>query len=360
VDGDGQQGEVGKTLASPVVVLVTDGTEPVPDATVEFALTSAADGAQVAPPTATTDGDGKAVAHVLLGTEAGILTGEARVVIHGAVSAKASFSALAMSAAPPPPTDQPPHAAFDSHCQNLACQFDDGSTDSDGTVTGWAWQFGDGTTSTDQNPSHTYASAGTYSVTLHVTDNDGSGDGSSSQVTVTASAPHSNHAPQAEFGRSCQDLRCSFTDRSSDSDGNLVSWRWDFGDGASSTDQNPSHTYGSAGSYKVQLTVRDNGGAEANVTHTAEAQSAPPPSNKPPTADFDVHCKKRNCDFTSKSKDDDGSIVAWQWDFGDGSISHEENKSHTYDQSGHYTVSLKVTDNRGATDTKQKKVDVKR
>src|SRR5262249_28619168 len=124
VDGDSQQGSVGQTLASPVIVLVTGDGGPVNGATVEFALTSAADGAQIAPPSATTAGDGTAAAHVLLGNQAGLVTGEARVMVDGAVSAKVSFSALAMAALPAPAANQPPHADFDSHCQDLTCQFD--------------------------------------------------------------------------------------------------------------------------------------------------------------------------------------------------------------------------------------------
>ena len=63
--------------------------------------------------------------------------------------------------------------------------FADASSDSDGTVAGWAWSFGDGGTSTVQNPSHIYASSGTYSVTLTVTDNDGATNSTSQSVTVT-------------------------------------------------------------------------------------------------------------------------------------------------------------------------------
>src|SRR6185295_10476378 len=83
-----------------------------------------------------------------------------------------------------PPSNQPPAADFTSSCTGLTCNFTDQSFDSDGSVTGWAWTFGDGATSTAQNPSRTYASAGTYTVKLTVTDNGGATQHRTASVTV--------------------------------------------------------------------------------------------------------------------------------------------------------------------------------
>lgn len=85
-----------------------------------------------------------------------------------------------------PPTNAPPVANFTWTCTALTCGFTDGSTDSDGTVTAWSWTFGDGGTSTALNPSRTYASAGTYTVTLRVTDNLGATNQRSAPVTVSS------------------------------------------------------------------------------------------------------------------------------------------------------------------------------
>ncbi len=86
----------------------------------------------------------------------------------------------------PPPPNNPPTASFTYSCNQLTCNFTDTSTDGDGTVVGWSWNFGDAGTSTAQNPSHTYAAGGTYTVQLTVTDDDGATGSTSSQVTVTA------------------------------------------------------------------------------------------------------------------------------------------------------------------------------
>jgi PKD repeat protein len=82
-----------------------------------------------------------------------------------------------------------PVAAFTSSCTDLTCNFTDQSTDEDGRVALWSWSFGDGTTSAAQNPSRTYASGGTYSVTLVVTDDEGGTQQHSASVTVAAPPP---------------------------------------------------------------------------------------------------------------------------------------------------------------------------
>jgi PKD repeat protein len=93
---------------------------------------------------------------------------------------------------------------------------------------------------------------------LTVVDDYGASDAVSKNVTVSAPG---NQDPLADFAFSCSDLSCNFTDQSSDTDGSIASRSWNFGDGASSTATNPSHSYAAAGTYSVMLTVTDNGGA---------------------------------------------------------------------------------------------------
>lgn len=260
----------------------------------------------------------------------------------------------------PTPSNAAPHAEFAVSCQELTCTFTDQSTDSDGTVASWSWNFGDGATSAQRNPSRTYAAAGQYTVSLRVTDDDGAADTQSHPANPTAPAPEPNDPPKAEFEVTCQELRCTFVDRSSDDDGTLASWSWNFGDGSTSSERNPSHSYAAEGRYDVLLMVTDDDGAADTKTHPAEPTAPPTPSNEPPHADFDVHCDHLVCTFQDKSQDDDGTIVSRQWDFGDGSGSAEQNPTHTYSEQGRYNVHLTVTDDDGASATKDRRADAKR
>ncbi|HMH81596.1 MAG TPA: PKD domain-containing protein, partial [Gemmatimonadales bacterium] len=223
------------------------------------------------------------------------------------------------------------------------------------------WNFGDGTaTSSQANPSHTYGSGGTYTVRLTVTDNDNATDNVTRSVTVIAPPPP-NQPPTAAFpAPNCSGLTCSFTDQSSDADGTIASRDWDFGDGTTHSSQaNPSHTYGSGGTYTVRLTVTDNDNATDNVTRNVTV-TAPPPPNQPPTAAFPPpNCSELTCSFTDQSSDPDGSIASRQWNFGDGTAtSSQANPSHTYGSGGTYTVRLTVTDNDNATDNVTRSVTV--
>jgi PKD repeat protein len=160
------------------------------------------------------------------------------------------------------PANAPPTANFTSSCTDLACSFTDLSTDGDGTVVGFHWDFGDGLDTTTQNPTHAYASAGTYVVELAVTDDGGATNGVTQSVQVSTPA---NAPPTANFTSSCTDLACSFTDLSTDGDGTVVGFHWDFGDAAVAATRNPMHAYASAGTYVVELTVTDDSGATGNL-----------------------------------------------------------------------------------------------
>lgn len=271
---------------------------------------------------------------------------------------------------PTPPSNKAPRAEFDVTCDDLRCSFTDRSTDEDGNIESRAWNFGDGATSGQRNPSHSYASAGDYDVTLVVTDDDGAAD-SRTRTAAPQSPPEpppppppSNQPPRAEFEAECQELRCTFVDRSEDDDGSVVSWEWDFGDGATSSERNPSHSYASPGSYQVLLLITDDDGAADTKTHSVRADAPPPPppppeENERPEADFRVECSGLTCVFTDESEDEDGVIVSWSWNFGDGATSSERNPVHTYASKGKRDVLLTVTDDQGAADTKEHGADPK-
>lgn len=154
----------------------------------------------------------------------------------------------------------PPTASFTFNCNNLDCSFDgSGSTDSDGTIASYDWDFGDGSSASGQTANHSYAAEGDYTVTLTVTDDGGATGNDSQTVSVDDGI---NSPPTASFTFNCTDLSCSFDGGgSSDSDGTIASYDWNFGDGSSASGETANHTYAAEGDYTVTLTVTDDGGA---------------------------------------------------------------------------------------------------
>ncbi len=156
-----------------------------------------------------------------------------------------------------------------------------GSSDPDGTIASYAWTFGDGGTSTLANPTHSYAAAGFYTATLTVTDNQGATGSDQASVTVSGGGG-GNISPTAVAGGPYggqAGAAISFSSAgSTDPDGSIASYSWDFGDGGSSALANPAHIYAAAGSFTATLTVTDNqgatGSAQATVTVTP-ASSTP-------------------------------------------------------------------------------------
>ena len=213
-----------------------------------------------------------------------------------------------------PPANQPPTAGFSSNCTDLDCSFTDTSSDSDGSIVSRSWNFGDGGSSSATNPSHSYAVAGTYTVTLTVTDEDGASDSSSQPVTVTA--PTANQPPTAGFSSNCTDLDCSFTDASSDSDGNIVSRSWNFGDGNGSTATNPSHSYATGGTYTVSLTVTDDDGANDSASQSITV-TAPDPGG----INLVASSTSQGRTWTAIVTDTNGGALTGTFSIGDGSCS---------------------------------------
>lgn len=152
-----------------------------------------------------------------------------------------------------------------------------GSRDPDGQILGFSWNFGDGNTSEQENPAHAYATEGNYDVTLTVTDNQGATHRAATRAQISATG---NQAPVAQIngpysGRPNQAIAFSSAG-SADADGQIVSYAWDFGDGASSADANPSHSYAQVGSYNLSLTVTDNEGASSSVNGVARVTDGQP------------------------------------------------------------------------------------
>ncbi len=168
----------------------------------------------------------------------------------------------------------------------------------------------------------------------------------------------SNTAPTAAFAAQCNPLTCTFANSSTDTDGTIEGYDWDFGDhGPHVTTRDAVHTYPAPGGrFTVTLTVTDDDGETATATREVDASEA----NVAPTADFTVSCTDLTCTFSDGSSDGNvgGSVASYAWDFGDGETSTEANPVHGYAATGHYLVALTVTDDVGATGTVSRRIPV--
>jgi PKD repeat protein len=157
------------------------------------------------------------------------------------------------------PDNAAPTADFTFACSDLACTFTDRSADADGTIASQTWTFGDGQTGTGATASHTYGAAGTYNVTVKATDNGGTSTTSQAKaVIVTAPSPG---GPTASFDASCTSLDCTITNTST-ATGSVVTWAWTFGDGQTSTAQDPGtvhYTASAITTFTITLVVTSDG-----------------------------------------------------------------------------------------------------
>lgn len=201
----------------------------------------------------------------------------------------------------------------------------------------WLWNFGDGTTSTLQNPTHQYTDTISYDITLTVTNN-------GCPVTLTKTAFVKAKPPIAGFSyvNDCLNRKgFLFTDTSKGATG----WLWSFGDGATSTAQNPTHTYAAFGTYTVSLTAT-NGACSNTKTITLNVLDISPSF----TANIRVACKTAAINFTAISANL-ANIVAYNWNFSNGTPSTAQNPQAVYTAAGNYTTTLVTTDVYGCKDT---------
>ncbi|MDQ6609335.1 MAG: PKD domain-containing protein, partial [Bacteroidota bacterium] len=240
-------------------------------------------------------------------------------------------------------------------CYGTSVNYTDQSLASGSTISQWQWDFGDGSLpSTQQNPTHNYASPGTYTVSLIVT----SAVGCVSIATTKSLVV--NALPMADFissAPSCVTKTISFTNTSSSNSGAIIKWSWNYGDGGTSSQTSPTHVFASTGTYNVTLQVETDKGCIGIVT------SKPVVINPLPVPGFIM---PGNCindpitQFIDTSTIADGSqgLFSYQWNFGDQNAnagnpntSVTKNAMHKYTATGNYNVAFTVTSNNGCSST---------
>ncbi|WP_424353230.1 PKD domain-containing protein [Methanosarcina mazei] len=206
----------------------------------------------------------------------------------------------------------------------LTVQFTDNSSYAESVV----WDFGDGNSSSERNPVHTFTASGLYTVSLTATGNN------TSVTKIADDFINVTIPPVPDFSANITEglypLSVQFTDNSSYAE----SLEWDFGDGNTSTDLSPLHTYSEAGLYTVSLTATGN---RTSVTKTAEDYIN---VTLPPILDFGANVTTGPYPLTVQFMDNSSHAGSVLWDFGDGSVSNERNPVHTYEECGLYTVTL--------------------
>ena len=232
-----------------------------------------------------------------------------------------------------------------------------GTEDPDGEITAWQWDFGDGTPPADTPvASHEYEAESPeegFLVTLTVWDDDG-GEASGTARAVVTVRPD-NVTPVAEAGESMEvwvGQRALFDASGShdpDEDGWLVSWRWSFSDGMTLHGERVERTFPEVREYMASLVVTDDRGGQGHDMLSVWARE--PPDNVPPVAEAGDELSARVGEAVafdgSASHDEDGWLVLWHWDFGDGSSAWGARASHVYAEPGEYQATLTVTDDLG-------------
>lgn len=222
-----------------------------------------------------------------------------------------------------------------------------------GELVRWVWDFGDGATGEGRDPLHRFERPGPYTITMRVWNSAGASASSTQRIEIGAGRTLPPE-PRFSWDQDSIDRRViRFLEASTDPDGRVVVYEWDFGDGATSTlraplsavESRPRHTYAAPGPYHVFLTVRDDGGAVGTVDGTVHVDGARPVANF--TFSPRALREREVIEFDDRSLDPDGMVFRREWDFGDGSGSSLARPTHRYESAGAFVVTLRVFDEEG-------------
>ena len=205
-------------------------------------------------------------------------------------------------------------------------------------IIGWLWSFGDGTSSTDQNPVHAYNAFGWYNVCLTITATDGCSSTYCEDIyfggnNTFCSAGYYYMTP----GPTGSLLEVAFADISS---GNVIAWDWDFGDGTSSTNQNPVHTYNTFGVFQVCLDIYTSDSCSSSWCDYVYVDSLINPQGCEAYFMYDIGIFSNSSFYDMSTAST--PIISWFWDFGDGTYSSDQYPIHPYNAVGYYNVCLTI------------------
>ncbi|NOR86992.1 MAG: PKD domain-containing protein, partial [Bacteroidales bacterium] len=225
-------------------------------------------------------------------------------------------------------------------CLGSGIQFTDLSSTNDGNIESWNWDFGDGNNSIDQNPSHTYASVGSFTVSLTIENTAGCDSIIQQEISVYPSP-----AIGFSYNDVCYGLATQFIDDSFINVPATASWLYDFDDGSTSDLSNPIHTFTNAGDYNVEFSIIDTNGCSNSVS-----QLVPVFESAVAAFTFDTVCQFFETNFIDESAPST-AINSWNWDFGDTESSILQSPTHIYDTSGFYEVTLIIGNDNNCQDT---------
>ncbi len=241
-------------------------------------------------------------------------------------------------------------ASVTAGCSPLVVKFNDNST---GGPTSWFWDLGKNT-STDQNPSAIYIDPGTYSIKLIIKNSTGADSIIKTDYITVYEKPLIFF--DANITRGCAPLDVVFTDTSLAQSGDIAQRIWDFGDGTSSGEQAPSHTYNIADTFNVALTVTNSFGCSQTLVKPTYIEVA-----NQPVADFSYQytsiCTLPST-FKFKNLTSADPAFTYQWYFGDGGSSTQANPKYDYSTAGKYDIQLIATNTTGCVDTITKSIAI--
>ena len=231
------------------------------------------------------------------------------------------------------------------------------SNDPDGSISKYEWTFGDGASATGVQTDHSYNSDGNFTATLKVTDNKGGISSATRDLVIeNVKAPIAVYDVDPNNGNTSTVFRFDGT-RSRD-DGRIIEYLWEFGDGKRDTGKITTHQYETSQDFSAKLTVKDNDGLSGELIKEVSIRG------KNPQAQFTTIGSTEPGSIiefdASESSDDDGHIVAFNWDMGDATKLNGKKVTHKYNNNGAYNVKLTVTDDSNLSDTATRLLDIQK